>query len=61
MRGAGWAVKKGKGKSDKLANLTGGKEAGKVILPVLFIPLFIPFSHSSEHKPNRWESGSLGL
>lgn len=60
-RGAETATKKEKGKSDMLAKLTGGKEDGKVILPVLFIPAFIPFSHLAEHKPSRWENGSLGL
>lgn len=38
-----------------------GKEDGKVISPVLFIPPFIPFSHLAKHKPSRWESGSLCL
>lgn len=36
-------IRQGKGKGDMLANLMGGKEDGKVILPVLFISFLFHF------------------
>jgi len=59
--GAEIVIKKEKGKSDMLGILTEGKWDGKVILPVLFTPLFIPFSHLGKHKAGRWKSGSFSL
>lgn len=42
-----------RGKEWHTGQFNTGKEDGKVILPVLFIPPFIPFSHLTEHKPSR--------